>query len=159
MHLLYVLMSPYILMHPLHVWMSTCLDIWTPLYVWIMFGCPMHTQHKESMLCHTKGVSYAPIHLDAHCMFGCPHVWTPPYVMMPNMFEHTAVCFSDVWMPLYIHNTKKACYVTLKGCPYAPYIWMSTYVWMHPVCLNAPICLDTPCMFWMPPYLHTTHMF
>ena len=37
--------------------------------------------------------------------------------------------------PLYIHKTKKACFVRLMGCPCAP---------IH---LDAPICLDAPCMF------------
>ena len=61
--------------------------------------------------------------------------------------------------PLYIHNTKKACFVRLMGCPYAPYIWMPhmfgcpLYVWMAPICLDAPytslyvwvpLCLDAP---------------
>ena len=59
--LLYVWMSPYVCTLPvcldglmfgcsLHVWTPpVCLhDVWMP---------PVHTQHKESMLCHTKGVS------------------------------------------------------------------------------------------------------
>ena len=60
--------------------------------------------------------------------------------------------------PLYIHNTKKACFFRLRGCPYAPYIWMPPYVWMPPCTLGCPhmfgwppVCLDaphmTPCMF------------
>ena len=48
--------------------------------------------------------------------------------------------------PLYIHNTKKACFVRLRGCPYAP---------IH---LDAPICLDAPCMF-DAPYVWTPLMF
>ena len=36
---------------------AVCLgDVWMP---------PVHTQHKDSMLCHTKGVSICPIHWDA----------------------------------------------------------------------------------------------
>ena len=62
---------------------------------------------------------------------------------------------------LYIHNTKKACFVILSGCPYAP---------IH---LDAPICLNAPCMLgchpvfghphvWIPLYVrvppvHTQH--
>ena len=78
--------------------------------------------------------------------------------------------------PLYIHNTKKACFVRLRGCPYAhtfgcpnmfgcPPVYLDTplmfvlppYVWMLPVCLGAPIFghplygLDTPCTFGCPP--------
>ena len=48
------------------------------------------------MLCQTKGVSICP-----H-KFGCPYVW---------------MIFG---CPLYIHNTKKTCFVRLRGCPYAP---------------------------------------
>ena len=40
--------------------------------------------------------------------------------------------------PLYIYNTKKACFVRIKGSPYAPhmfghppYVWMPPNVWMH----------------------------
>ena len=56
-----------------------CLDVWTPP-VCLDNVCmpPIHTQHKESMLCHTKGVSYAPIHLNAPCMFGCPSCLDTP---------------------------------------------------------------------------------
>ena len=43
-----------------------------PTYVWMP---PVHTQHKESMLCQTKGVSIC------HHIFGCPH-----------MFEYLPVC-------------------------------------------------------------------
>ena len=124
-----------------------------------MFGCPqmfgrcldapVHTQHKESMLCHTKRCQYAPyiwmphmfgwppvclnapIHVDTHCTFGCSqcldtpvcldatYIWTPLYVWI--MFG----------CPPYIHNTKKACFVTLRECPYAPiYLDAPLYVWM-----------------------------
>ena len=76
-----------------------------------MFGCPhifgwcldapVHTQHKERILCQTKEVSTCP---------------------------HTSAC------PLYINNTKKACFVRLRGCPYAP------------TDLDVTICLDTTYM-------------
>ena len=84
--------------------------------------------------------------------------------------------------PLYIHNTRKACFVTLRGCPYAPYIlmppyvwmahhmfgcppyaslyvWTPPYVWMPPVCLDTPIGLDAPIYsddVWIPP-VHVQH--
>ena len=41
--------------------------------------------------------------------------------------------------PLYIHKTKKACFVRLWGCPYAP---------IH---LNAPCMLGFPSYALMPP--------
>ena len=130
-------------------------------YVWMP---PEHTQHKESMLCQSKGVSICP-----HT-FGCPSVCLdapicldgPLYVWMPHMpscmlgHPHMFGC------PLYMHNTKKACFVRVRGCPYAPihldaplYVWMPPYVWMAPcmfgcpiclpVCLDTLICLDAPC--------------
>ena len=44
----------------------------------ICLDAPIHTQHKESMLCQTKGVSICPIHLDVPCLLGWPHVWMAP---------------------------------------------------------------------------------
>ena len=59
--------------------------ICTPSYVWtpsICLDAPVHTQHIESMLCHTKVVSICPIHFGCPhmcgctpCMFGCPHMF------------------------------------------------------------------------------------
>ena len=46
---------------------------------------------------------------------------------------------------LYIHNTKKACFVRLRGCLYAP---------IH---LYAPICLDAPCALGCPHMFGCTH--
>ena len=89
----------------------------------------------------------APVCLDTHHTFRCPHMFG---------------------CPLYINNTKKACFVRLRVCPYAPihldapgmfrchhmfgctpcmsecpnmFGWPS-YVWTPPVCFNSPICLD-----------------
>ena len=64
---------------------------------------------------------------------------------------------------LYVHNTKKACSVRLRGCPHSPIhldasmfecplnVGIPPYVWMHPVCFVAPICLDGPLYVWMHP--------
>ena len=67
----------------------------------------------------------------------------------PHMFRST----------LCIHNAKKACFVRLRGCPYAPciwiphmfgcprYVWMHLYVWVAPCMFRCPhmppVCLDT----------------
>ena len=84
-----------------------------------------------------------PICLDALHMFGCPHMFGHPH-----MFGCLLYVLMMFGCPLYIHNTKKACFVRLRGCPYAP---------IH---LDAPICLDAPCMFGWPPYVWTSpHMF
>ena len=53
---------------------------------------------------------------------------------------------------------RKHCYVRLRGCPYAPYIWMPSYVWM-PCCMLGcpsyvwipPVCLDGLLYVWMLP--------
>ena len=92
---------------------AICLN--TLLYVWIP---PVHTQHIESMLCHTKWVSICPIHLDAPigvdapCMFG----WSPVCLNVPICLEQPV-------------------------CLHAP------HVWTPPICLDAPICLDTTHIF------------
>ena len=107
--------------------------------VFYMFGYPLYV--------------WAPLCLDATCMFGCPHMFGCP------------LCVWKVFRcPLYIQNTKKACFVRLRGCPYSPlhldtplYVWIppvclavTLYVWMPPVCLGAskhtvwtakPVCL------------------
>ena len=101
--------------------------------------------------------------------FGCPlYIWMPPYVLMPLMSGWSPVCFdapiclpvcldAPFGCPLYIHNTKKACFVRLRGCPYAPWhldahicldappVYLNAhmfgwplYVWIPPVCLDAP---------------------
>ena len=60
---------------------------------------PVHTQHKESMFCQTKGVPICPIHLDAPYVRTSPYVWMPSiclaaplYVwMLPNVWWHPKV--------------------------------------------------------------------
>ena len=64
---------PHMFGHLLYVWMPP--DVSIPPYVWMPH---LHTYHKESMLCQTKGVSISPIHL-----YTTLYVWTPPYVQMP----------------------------------------------------------------------------
>ena len=135
---------------PLYVW--TTLYLWTPLtYVWMPPVCfddvwmpPVHTQHKESMLCQIKGVSICP-----HAFECPPYVWMPPECLDgPHIFGYppyvwmSPVCLDDVWMPAVHIQYKESMLCQTKGvtiCP--PYIWMPPYVWMPPV------CLDAPCMF------------
>ena len=62
---------------------------------------------------------------------GCPHIFRGhPNIGVPHIFG----------FPLYIHNTKKACFVRLRGCPYAPYIWM-------PHIFECPLYVGMPHMF------------
>ena len=89
---------PHMCGHPLYVWMPPMfgcyLYVWMPPCVWTSSVClynvwmpPVHTQHKESMLCHTKGVSICP-----HT-FGCPSCLDTPICLdVPHMFQHPAVC-------------------------------------------------------------------
>ena len=110
----YVWIPSYVWSPPTYVWMPpVCFDdVWIP---------PVHTQHKESMLCQAKGVficpntfgyaSYVwmpPVCLDAPCMFGWPH-----------MFGHPHICLDAPCM-----------------FGYPPYVWTCPYVWMPPVCLD-----------------------
>ena len=101
-----------------------------PPYVWIP---PVHTQHKESMLCQTKGVSICSIHLDtpiclnAPCMLGCPHMFGCP-ICLP-------LCLDT---PIYLD---------------APVCLDASCMLGHPLCLDVLICLDD---FWMP-HVHTQH--
>ena len=201
----YICTPPYVLTPP--CMFGCCLHVWTPPYVWTpscMFGHPLyvwtppvcldtpvclddvwippvHTQHKESILCHTKGCPYTPYNWMPN-MCGWPPVcldapicWMPPYVWTPLY----------VWMPLCLDAT------CLFGHPL--YVWMPPYVWTPPVCLdnvqmppiytkykesmlchtkgvsicphtfgcplNAPICVDTPCMFGCLLCFDTTCMF
>ena len=98
-----------------------------------IFGCPLYIHN--TCFVRLRGCLYAPIHLYIPCMFRCPqYVWTPSYDYMPPMFGY----------PLYIHNTKKACFVRLRGCPHGLthlyttlYVWTSPYVQMPAKCTGA----------------------
>ena len=108
-------------------------------------------------------VQDAPIHLDAHT------VWIHPYICgecqthgmlgHPHMFRmHPNI---GVWMmfgcPLYIHNTKQACFVKesmlchtkrVSICHHTfgfthRYGYPHTFEW-SPICWDTPICLDGP---------------
>ena len=82
---------------------------------------PVHKQHKESMLCQTKGVPICPHRFRCHNMLGY-HL----YVGMPPLCLDAAICLDA---PLVCLNA------TL--CLNTP-ICLDT-----PVCLDVPICLDT----------------
>ena len=124
-----------------------------------MFACPLHVWTPPiylDTLCIYLDIPCmfghpiclnTPICLDAPSMFGCP-----PYVWMSHILRGCPyaqyICKPPyVWMPPYIHNTKKACFVRLRGCPYtpihldAPICMDATHVWTPPVSLDAPICV------------------
>ena len=147
--------------HLLYVWIPpVCFDVWMP---------PVHIQHNESILCQTKGCPYAPIHLDAPHMFGCPqYVWMSSFMFEwpcmfgqpPHMFGCPPVCLDDVWIPVVHIQHKESMLCQTKGvsiCPhtfgFSLYVWMPN-VWMHSLYVSMPpVCLDTPCMFGCPLYV------
>ena len=110
-----------------------------------------------------------PICLDTSHMFGHPSVcFNAQYVWKHPLYVWTPVICLDachmfgwplyIWMmfgcPLYIQNTKKAYFVTLRGCAYVPIHLDTPCVWM-PICMFAcSQCLDTPSL-----YLDVAHMF
>ena len=122
---------------PLNMW--TLPYVWMPPYVWKMFGCPLYIHNtKKGCFVTVRGVHMhhtfdCPICLDVPMFWCLPYVWMPPYV------------WKIFGCPLYIHNTKKACFVTLRGVhmPHT-YVWMAPcmfechQVWTPPVCLDAP---------------------
>ena len=120
---------PYVWMPTEYVW--TLPYVWMPLYVWML---PVHTQHKESMLCHTKGCPYAPIHLGGpmhvDTPFVCPLVWTPSICLVaPICVALLTTLFS------------------LLQCLDAPICLDTTHVWMPPLFGWPPVCLNVPHMF------------
>ena len=120
-----------------HKGQSEVCGIWTPLSA---------TKHAFFVLCVYIGhpnifQTYGGIKIYGAStnIWKCPHIQRASKQGVPHMFG----------FPLYIHNTKKACFVRLRRCPYAP-ISLDTpiclngplYAWMPPICL--PVCLDTP---------------
>ena len=112
-----------------------------PSYVWMP---PVHTQHKESMLCQTKGCPYA-LYIWMPHMFGCPlYLWMPPMFGWPPVSLDAPIC--------------------LPVCLDTPCVWMPMYVWVPPM-FGCPLyawtphMLDTPylwIMFGCPLYIHST---
>ena len=158
---------------PLYVWTSPlCLD--APLYVLMIFWMPpVHTQHKESMLCQTKGVSICPHTFGYPHMFGCPlyvqmapicldtptYVWMPLYLWIspicldtPICLDAPHVCLDDVWMPGVHIQHKESMLCQTKGVSICPHTFeCPLYIWMSLVYFNAPICLGHHPYFWIPP--------
>ena len=134
---LYVCIPSYVWMSPVCLSAPICLDtpvslhapyVWTPL---CMFGCP-----------HMFGCT--------PCMFGCPsYVWMASCMFgclfmfgCPHMFGQPLYVWMMFGCPLYIHNTKKACFVILSRCPYVPIHLDAPYVWIPPCMFEC-----SPCMF------------
>ena len=114
---------------------AVCLGgVWMP---------PVHTQHIESMLCHTNGVSICPHTFECLHMCGCTlYTWMPPYVWMaPCMFE---CC----------HMFGHLLYVCIPPCLDTTYMFVCP-----PLCLDTPVCLDAPYVLMHPLYVWMPHMF
>ena len=113
---------------------------------------PVHKQHKESMLCQTKGVSICPHRFRCHHMLGY-HL----YVGMPPLCLDAAICLDapPVCFNATLCLNTPICLDT-PVCLDVP-ICLDTficldahlYVWTYPI----PTCLDTPFMFGCPPYV------
>ena len=160
-------------MQQCHLYVWTSPNVWIPLYVLVMFGCILYIHNtKKACFDRLRVCPYAPIHLDAPCIFRWPpYVWTPPHVWMPpvcldipHMFGHHHMfgCPLYVWMMFWMLTVliehKKIMLCQTKGvsicCPYIwrpPHVWMPFYVFMSPVCLDTthmfvchPLCLDMP---------------
>ena len=83
---------------------------------------PVHKQHKESMLCQTKGVSICPHRFRCHHMLGY-HL----YVGMPPLCLDAAICLD------------------------APPVCLNATLCLNtPICLDTPVCLDVLHMFGFP---------
>ena len=149
-----------------------------PPYIWMMFGCPLyihntkkgyfvrqrrcthapyicippvHKQHKESMLCQTKGVSICPHRFRYHHMLGY-HL----YVGMPPLCLDAAICLDAP--PVCLNGTLCLEYPHMFGHPCmlgCPHMFGHLHMFGYP-----PVCLDIPHMFALPiclgaPYLWT----
>ena len=129
-------------------------------YVWMP---PVHTQHKESMLCQTKGMSICPIHLDvpipldthiylnAPCMFGCSCMLGCPLCLdAPHMLGHpicldAPLCLDDVWMPPVHIQYKESMLYQMKVVSICP------HTCVFPLYIN-----NTKKVFGCPLYIHNT---
>ena len=121
---------------------AVCLgDVWMP---------PVHTQHIESMLCHTKGCPYAPIHLDVSISVDAPCIFGYPYMVGHHPY---------IWMPSFMFGCPPVCLVAPHMCGSTLYVWMPTYFWMAPCMFQCLHMFGHPLYVCMPPCLDTTHMF
>ena len=88
-----------------------------------MFGCPLYIHNtKKACFVKLRGCPYAPIHLDAPCMFECP----PVCLDTPCLYSPQCLDAPYVWTPL-----------CMVGCPHI--FGHPLYVWMPSICLAAPL--------------------
>ena len=155
---------------PIHLDAPMCLDallyVWMPPVCWdapCMFECP-----------HIPPCMFGHPHIfGCPCMLWCSYAWMPPACLDTPICLDPPICLDDVWMssvhtqhkesmlrqtkgvsiyshtfgcPLYIHSTKKACFVRLRGCLYVPIHLDTPFVWM-------PTCIFGTPMFALPPYI------
>ena len=155
--------APYIWDAP--ICLDASLYVGMPPYVWMapcIFGCP----HMPPSMFGCPCMFRCPLYLDAPVCFDTPYVYMPP------------ICLDDVWMPpvhaqhkesmlcqakgvsicpntfgchLYINNTKKTCFVRLRGCPYAPIHFNFPYVWIPPCIFGCLLYVEMPPYVWMDP--------
>ena len=95
-----------------------------PPYVWMP---PVHPQHKERMLCLTKGVSI------------CPHTFGPPILWMPPVCLDAPICLVGAPVCLDALKLKKNKMAEIQDGRYSSGLYTKNVV--------PPICLDAPCTY------------
>ena len=115
-----------------------------------------------------------PICLDTPVCLGIPMFGCLLYVGHSHMFG-CPPCLDAlmyVWKMfgcmLYIYNTKKTCFVRLRGFPYAPYtfgwphmfgsplyLWTPTYIWTLSICSDIPHTFGCPSYIWGHPNIQS----
>ena len=96
-----------------------------PPYVWMPL---VHTQHKESMLCQTKGVSI------------CSHTFGPPYVWMPPVCLDVPICLDG---PPVCLDALKLKQIRWQKFKMAGIVQDCTKNVVPPICLDAPSMCTT----------------
>ena len=120
---------------------------------------PVHKQHKESMLCQTKGVSICPHRFRCHHILGYHlYVGMPPLCLdaaicldAPPVCLNTPICLdTPVCLDVPICLDTFICldahlYVwTYPICLHSPYVWMPLYVWVSPILGHPSVWLNIP---------------
>ena len=120
---------------------------------------PVNKQHKESMLCQTKGVSICHHRFRCHHMLGyhlcvgmpplCldAAIWleAPPVCLNTPICLDTPVCLDvPICLDIFIYLDAHLYVWTYPICLNSPYVWMPLYVWVPPIFGHPSVWLDIP---------------
>ena len=141
---------------------------------------PVHKQHKESMLCQTKGVSICPHRFRCHHMLGY-HLYVgmpplcldaaicldaPPVCLNATLCLNTPICLDTpvclnvpICLDTFICLDAHLYVWTYPICLHSPYVWMPLYVWVPPIFGHPSVWLDIPHVWTSPVCLDVLHMF